>query len=124
MSTDAMPARYRLNTIPIQVRQNNADKGKASIPTAAIHGWLDLGVGDTVGVAPKGPHSLKIGPDVPRFLAEKRIDNETASTSARGRLRLYATCCDYFDVAPGDELVAERNGAEGPIIVRLAEVDE
>jgi len=118
-STTEMPARYQLDTIRMPVRQNNRDSGKASIPTAAIHGWLGLGVGDTVGIAPKGPRSLKIGPDVPRFIAEKRIDNETASTSARGRLRLYATCCEYFDVEPGDNLLVERNGESGPIIVSL-----
>jgi len=118
-STTEMPARYQLNTIRMTARQNNRDSGKLTIPTAAIHGWLGLGVGDTVGIAPKGPRSLKIGPDVPRFLTERRVVNETTSTDTRGRLRLYATCCRYFDLEPGDEFLVKRNGESGPIIVTL-----
>jgi hypothetical protein len=123
MSTDAMPARYRLDSVRRTVSDNTSNTGKASLPTAATHGWLDCPVGATLGVAPKSPTAVTIGPEVPRIIAEVHVDDEAASTSGRGKTRLYGPTLGYLGAAAGDELVVERNGADGPIVVRRAEVD-
>ena len=107
-----MPAKYRLDDVSFAVQYR-----QATVPCIAVR-WLDVGVGQTVGVAPHSPHAVRIGPTVPRWLNELNVNHEQAVESVRIRVRQPAL--RYMGAVEGDELVAERDGDE--IVVRLAEV--
>ena len=116
-----MPPRYRLDEVDVDVCREQHNAVKATVPIASIHNWMGLEVGDSIGVAPKGPATLKLGPTVPAFLSRIHIKKETAATTERGRARLRRDSLDYLDVEVGDTLKLEKNGDEGPVLLRAQE---
>jgi len=107
-----MPTKYRLDDVSFCVGHQ-----QATVPCVAVR-WLDVDVGQTVGVAPHSAHGVRIGPTVPRWLNELRVNREPAVGSVRVRVR--GPALRYMGAVEDDTLIAQRDGAE--IIVQLSEV--
>jgi len=107
-----MPPKYRLDDVSFVVGDRLAD-----VPCVAGR-WLDINIGQTVGVAPHGQHSVRLGVRVPRWITEVRVTRAHAVESVRVRLR--QPSLGYLGATEGDTLVATRNDDE--IVIRLAEV--